>query len=69
MHAYIYHCKEKLLFQQIIWLLQLRDYPPCANSKNVVPGAYECREGESNCHTFVVLSSVEFSASKTRHIR
>ena len=28
--------KEKLLFWQIIWLLQLGDYPSCANSKNVV---------------------------------
>ena len=27
------------------------------------------REGASNCHTFVVPSSVEFSASKTRLIR
>ena len=35
----------------------------------LLPGAYERGEGVSNCHIFVVPSSVEFSASKTRLIR
>ena len=36
-HRYIYiTVKEKLLFWQIIWLLQVRDYPSYANSKKVV---------------------------------
>ena len=30
-----YTAKTKLLFQQTTWLLQLRDYPSHANSKNV----------------------------------
>ena len=33
---YILHRKNKMLFLQIIWLLQLCDCPSCAYSKNVV---------------------------------
>ena len=46
-------------------------FPGLSTSKNqgAVPlGAYERRKGASNCRTFVVPSSVEFSASKTRLI-
>ena len=59
------HCSQCLpisTVQIILWFMTPQ------YSQELMSTAKRC-EGASNCHTFVVPSSVEFSASKTRLIR
>ena len=62
--------KTELALSVIKGLLHACSTCTCTSTSTFLySGAYERRKGASNCHTFLVPSSVEFSASKTRLIR